>query len=192
MLAARPVDAISIDEIVVAAGIAKGSFYNHFSDKAAWADEVSRFIRTDVEELVAAANQGMTDPAQRVCRGICVFVDFALREPQKAQIMLSNQAADSPSSSRVNHGLAADISRGIESGRFILPSSEVGAQFALVTAGAAISKVLVAKSDKELAALFTQQLISLMLIAFGLANREATQISAAATHSIIITPDAGS
>ena len=37
LLAERPIDALAIDEIVQTAGVAKGSFYNHFEDKDAFA-----------------------------------------------------------------------------------------------------------------------------------------------------------
>ena len=48
LLAKHPIDAITINNIVETAGVAKGSFYNHFSDKDALADAVAAAIRSGV------------------------------------------------------------------------------------------------------------------------------------------------
>jgi len=42
LLAERPIDALAIDEIVGRAGVAKGSFFNHFADKPALARRSGR------------------------------------------------------------------------------------------------------------------------------------------------------
>ena len=39
LLASRDVQGLSVDEIVAAADVAKGSFYNHFTDKDMFARE---------------------------------------------------------------------------------------------------------------------------------------------------------
>ena len=47
-MAERPVDAIAIDDLVAAAGVAKGSFFNHFADKRAFAQTIAEDIRREV------------------------------------------------------------------------------------------------------------------------------------------------
>ena len=47
LLAQRDVGALSVDEIVAAADVAKGSFYNHFQDKDAFAREIGAGAGTD-------------------------------------------------------------------------------------------------------------------------------------------------
>ena len=41
LFAHRDVDGVSVDEIVEAAAVAKGSFYNHFADKDVFAREIA-------------------------------------------------------------------------------------------------------------------------------------------------------
>ena len=50
LLADRPIDAIAIDELVAAAGVAKGSFFNHFGDKYGFANAIAEAIRTLLDE----------------------------------------------------------------------------------------------------------------------------------------------
>ena len=48
LFATRSVDGVSIDDIVAAADVAKGSFYNHFPDKEALAAELSDAARASL------------------------------------------------------------------------------------------------------------------------------------------------
>src|SRR5487761_2398060 len=68
LLARRDVDGLSVDEIVAAADVAKGSFYNHFTDKDVFAREIGATVRREAERAVVAANRGITDPATRLAR----------------------------------------------------------------------------------------------------------------------------
>ncbi|MBA4051256.1 MAG: hypothetical protein C0472_05105, partial [Erythrobacter sp.] len=69
LIASRPIDAIAIDELVAAAGVAKGSFFNHFADKHAFAEAVAAEVRAEVEAEVTRANAGRTDPVARIAGG---------------------------------------------------------------------------------------------------------------------------
>ena len=70
LLADRPIDAIAIDELVAAAGVAKGSFFNHFGDKYGFANAIGEAIRSDIEALIGALNADERDPLARLCGGM--------------------------------------------------------------------------------------------------------------------------
>lgn len=63
LLAERPIDAIAIDEVVARAGVAKGSFFNHFTDKPGFAGAIAAEVRLELEERVTDANAGVEDRA---------------------------------------------------------------------------------------------------------------------------------
>ena len=63
LFAERAIDAVAIDDIVAAAGVAKGTFYNHFDDKDALLTAIVTEIRSTVEERIATINAGIEDPA---------------------------------------------------------------------------------------------------------------------------------
>src|SRR5580700_3766983 len=69
LLAHREVGGLSVDEIVAAADVAKGSFYNHFADKEQFAREIGAAVRRQAEEAVSVANLGISDPGARLARG---------------------------------------------------------------------------------------------------------------------------
>lgn len=112
----QPVDAVPIDEIVKRAGVSKGSFFNHFTDKERFAEEIATLIRLDVENMVSAVNSCVTDPLQRLVGGMRVAVEFALREPEKAQIISTQFKTTTARNHPLNAGLNADILACIKKG----------------------------------------------------------------------------
>jgi AcrR family transcriptional regulator len=109
LIASRPIDAIAIDEVVAAAGVAKGSFFNHFADKHAFAEAVAAEVRAEVEEKVTRANAGRTDPVARIAGGMAVAAAYALRSPRRACVLLRGQRVAAMADHPLNRGLRADI-----------------------------------------------------------------------------------
>lgn len=109
LLAARPIDAIAIDEVVAAAGVAKGSFFNHFADKHAFAAAVAAEVRAEVEAEVTEANAARSDPVARIAGGMAVAAAYALREPRRARVVLRGQSVAAAADHPLNRGLRTDI-----------------------------------------------------------------------------------
>ncbi|MFM7379003.1 MAG: TetR/AcrR family transcriptional regulator [Erythrobacter sp.] len=109
LLAARPIDAIAIDEVVAAAGVAKGSFFNHFADKHAFAAAVAAEVRAEVEAEVSKANAARADPVARIAGGMAVAAAYALREPRRARVLLRDQSVAAAADHPLNRGLRADL-----------------------------------------------------------------------------------
>lgn len=109
LLAERPIDAIAIDDIVARAGVAKGSFFNHFADKPCFAAELGAQVRKELELRVSAANQGVCDPVARLAGGMRVALDFALTERKRTIVMLRGLELSAGLGHRLNQGVRADV-----------------------------------------------------------------------------------
>lgn len=109
LLAERPIDAIPIDDVVTKAGVAKGSFFNHFVDKQDFANAIAKEVRLEVEALVSAHNAAIADPIERMAGGMKVAVDFALAQPTRAIALLRSQGAATAHTHPLNKGLRADV-----------------------------------------------------------------------------------
>jgi AcrR family transcriptional regulator len=118
LLAERPVDGLSIDEIVVAAKVAKGSFFYHFANKQSFAREIATGVHEEVEATIVEVNTGVEDPALRLARGIGQYVLFALRAPEKATIIATADWRAIDPRHALNAGLRADLDLGLRTGRF--------------------------------------------------------------------------
>lgn len=123
LFAAHPVDAVAIDEIVAEAGVSKGSFFNHFADKQAFAGEVATHVRLAIEARIAAANSGVTDPLLRLAGGMMVATAFAMAEPDQARVMLRAMASTTARDHPLNAGLRADLAACREAG-LLRPEAE--------------------------------------------------------------------
>lgn len=109
LLAERPIDAIAIDEVVARAGVAKGSFFNHFTDKPGFGHAVAAEVRRALEARVDAANQGVSDPVERLVGGMRVAIEFGLDERTQASVMLRGLESSTAIDHDLNRGIRADV-----------------------------------------------------------------------------------
>lgn len=173
LLAQRPVDSLSIDEIVEAAQVAKGSFFYHFADKQSFAHEIATGVREEVEATVAEVNRGVEDPAQRVARGIGQFVLFALRAPEKATIVVTADWRSVDPGHALNAGLRSDLDLGLQTGRFDCPDRDAAMLNLIGVTNLLIGKILLDRlSAAEARSLFTS-VISFAFRGLGLPVAEA-------------------
>ena len=93
LLVERPIDAIPIDEVVAKAGVAKGSFFNHFADKQAFAEAIATEVRLELEDQVTRANAGVSDPIARIAGGMRVCALFAINNPKRTTVLLRSHAS---------------------------------------------------------------------------------------------------
>ncbi len=109
LLVERPIDAIPIDDLVAKAGVAKGSFFNHFKDKSDFAAAIATQVRLELEALVAAANETVSDPVERIAGGMRVGLEFAIRQPKRSMALLRSMGTPTMREHPLNDGLRADI-----------------------------------------------------------------------------------
>ena len=185
LLAERPVDAIAVDDIVREAGVAKGSFFNHFSDKSALALAVATEVRLRMEQRVGAVNAGVGDPEERLVRGVCAFIQYARNHPAEARAMLRSQDRPAPPDHPLNAGLRADLEAGLASGQFRAPGLEPAILMVSGVCQILLSSVL----DGPRCVLQDQQLASgtltLLLIGLGLPIDRAVRRAQDAAEDLI-------
>ena len=175
LLSDRDVDALTVDEIVGRAGVAKGSFYSHFDDKNALAAVIARDIREDIERRVALANAGVDDPATRIARAILVYVGQALREPLRARLMLKGAIADFAPDAPLQQGVAADVRQGMDGGRLRAPSLAAGVMAVQGCAHVVVASAI-ARPGSANTLTRSREVIRLLLTSFGLAEADARAV----------------
>lgn len=118
LFARREVDAVSIDDIVSEAGVAKGSFYNHFRDKEAFAREIGAAVRRQAEDVILGLTDGIADPAMHVALALCVFADFATRWRERARVLYKLNDGSTMPDAPINLHVRKVLQLGVDSGRF--------------------------------------------------------------------------
>ena len=87
LFAVRSIEATSIDDITLEAGVAKGSFYNHFPGKQSIAREVVAQARADVAERVSIRLAGDWSPPEMLARGGMTLLRYMLEHRNAAQVL---------------------------------------------------------------------------------------------------------
>jgi AcrR family transcriptional regulator len=122
LVAARGLDALSIDDITEEADVAKGTFYTHFEDKDDLAAAVARAIRIELEGKITATNEGVTDAAIRMANGLSSLCAFAIKQPVRARALLRLIPGVVDPETPINAGIRGDIASGVKSKRFAVAS----------------------------------------------------------------------
>lgn len=184
LFASRHVDGVSVDEIVAAADVAKGSFYNHFADKDVFAREIAGGVRRQAEQAVDAANQGVDDPAIVLARGLCVFVRFAMEHPDSAQVLWRLNSGATMADAPINRGLRDVVQRGIKAQRFKHVDLEAGV---LLVIGTIVVTLRHALEERPVSAPqhIAKNMAAGLLRGLGVAPAQALQLSNDAADAIL-------
>lgn len=184
LFAQRPVDSVSIDELVLAAKVAKGSFYNHFEDR----DALARCVADEIRELLNARALGLNadieDPAQRVARGLATFFRYAVDEPAGAMALARIHGPDTSADSPHNAPVVDDVAAGIAAGRFRIPTTESGVMLVVAVGMAGLMRI-VREPSPTVAVSITQQMVTLTLRGLGIPDDEAAQCGSQTADALV-------
>jgi AcrR family transcriptional regulator len=116
LLVDRSIDAISVNDLVASAGVAKGSFFNHFADKQDFAEAIANDVRIQIEDAIGRAKVYVSDPVARLAQGVLVPVEMALSQPKLISVMLRSAARTTLAEHPLNRGVRADIKACVSEG----------------------------------------------------------------------------
>ncbi|MFK7977883.1 MAG: TetR/AcrR family transcriptional regulator [Halioglobus sp.] len=185
LLAKHHIDAITINQIVETAGVAKGSFYNHFPDKETLATTVSDAIREKIEYQVQESTHNITDPAYKVARGVCNHVKLAVEDPRRAIIMLRNPGSTTSSEFSLNRNIHAHVSEGVESTRFDARCKNVGMLQIIGITFMIMTRIIEDKLATKESITLTTEALTLIFCGFGVPEEEARRIASESAEDII-------
>lgn len=177
LLVDRPIDAIPIDDLVARAGVAKGSFFNHFADKYDFAAAVAAEVRIEVEAEVARANSGVSDPVERIAGGMAVAARFAIEQPRRMVLLLRSQVPATSQTHPLNRGLKDDIEAAFEKGLLRREAHHVGLPYWLGLCQVLMVHLIETRPTPEIASERLGEMLVLGLAGLGVPLPRAEEIS---------------
>ena len=93
LLAERPPEALTVDAIVEAAGVAKGTFYYHFQSIEELVAAVGAKLADSFDELLAPLRLDEPDPVERMSFAFTKFLEKALDDPVWAGLVVRSAQA---------------------------------------------------------------------------------------------------
>ncbi|HEY4342753.1 MAG TPA: helix-turn-helix domain-containing protein [Parvibaculum sp.] len=151
LFAKQGVDATTIDEIVDLAGVAKGTFYNYFTDRADIARAVASGIRHQLNAAVEEINRGIDDPAERVSRGARLFMAMVVRDPVHARMLARMYNGGTEATGGANRHLLGDLKDGLAQERIRVPSAEAALHLIVGVTTVAMRHLLDTGAGEEIA-----------------------------------------
>lgn len=167
LLVDRPIDAIAIDDFVARAGVAKGSFFNHFDDKQSFANAVAAEVRCELETLVGQANAGIVDPIERIAGGMRVAAAFALEQPKWTTVLLRSQDLSTSRAHPLNQGLKDDIDAACALGLLSEEARTTGLLYWLGLCQILMINLVERRPDRDAAATRISEMLFLGLTGLG-------------------------
>ena len=177
LLVDRPIDAIPIDDVVARAGVAKGSFFNHFSDKYDFAGAVAEQVRMEVEAEVARANSGVSDPFERIAGGMAVAARLAVDQPRRMLVLLRSQVPATSQTHPLNRGLKDDIEAALKMGLLRSQASHAALPYWLGLCQVLMIHLIEIRPTRDVAAERLGDMLVLGLTGLGVPGGQAEEIA---------------
>jgi AcrR family transcriptional regulator len=174
LVAAKGPAAMSIDDVISAAQVSRGTFYKYFSSPEVLVRELAVDIANELIKMAEPAVQRYDDPAERVSCGMRLVARLALEHPLAASFLVRlGWPPDVSGPTVLLDFVERDLSEGLRRGRF----APMPVALALnIVAGSVIGAAnCMLKPDCEPD--FAEQSAAAALRALGLDAKEARRIS---------------
>lgn len=163
----RSVDAIPIDDLVAAAGVGKGSFFNHFGDKEGFKAALAIEVRGEIETKITTANLGVTEPLERLAGGMREVTDYALKNRKRTISMLRMMVGSTGKEYPLNEGVRADIAMCADAKLIRANSEQAAILYWLGLCVALITHVVEVDLSREKAAKILNEFVYSGLVGLG-------------------------
>lgn len=177
LVAARGLDAVSIDDITAEADVAKGTFYTHFDDKDALATAIGKRIRDELEQQISARNKAVGDAAERLANGLSTVLAFAIANPIRARALLRLHPSAVDPDATINAGIRSDVATGLKAKRFWAASLNAAVVATIGIAMSAMMRLSDTAHRLPDSYAFAAEVITTALVALGLKPAEAARLA---------------
>lgn len=176
VIAVKGMEAAKISDITTAAGMANGTFYNHFKDKDEILRETAVRVAAEIGRELDEEMSGVENAVTRVVRGTLGFVHLLLAEPEWAAVLMDGAGQLSEVRKDMMQYLRGDLERGLAQGKFDIEVSQFLLDQVASLIAVAIRKQLVTKKDLGV----TRQVCESVLRLLGLSPSKARKAVATA------------
>jgi AcrR family transcriptional regulator len=175
--------AVQIDDVIVIAGISRGTFYNYFRTVEELFEHVAAEMAGDMGERVVSRLAHVEDVAVRVSNGIRHFCLRAHDERDWGLFLARFGLSAETLQTAIRETALRDIESGIACGRFRLRPDQAEGALALMS-GATLAAIKLVVSGAETPLRAGQSVAELTLRAFGLEPAEAAALASAPLLSL--------
>ena len=149
VFAERGLDAPLIDDFVAAAGVSRGTFYNHFRSPRELLAAVTAEMSDEAVAVIDATVLTFDDPLERVANGCLMFMHMAIDQPAWGQFFIRAGLSDNAKGKLAEDYLERDLELARKAGRADFPTPAAACDLILGCMMRAIQSVLLGKAPPE-------------------------------------------
>lgn len=184
VLARKGVHAAVIEDVIVEAGVSRGTFYNYFQNNEELLDAVTAKLGDYLMQLVDPVVRTQEDPAARVASGIRLCLRAALAFPQMAQLVSRMDWQQAAPGGQPHGYLARDVEAGLREGRFKVANARLATDLVVGPVISAFHALL----HEPLPPGYPEDLAQGILLGLGLSRTEARQLSQRPLPDLSLVP----
>jgi AcrR family transcriptional regulator len=173
VFAQKEMDAVTIDDIIAAAGVARGTFYNYFQTREEVLRAVAASLSDVMNQKIWAQSTEISDPAERMAIALRQFLHQAKRDATWGWVIVRIGLVAAPLSETIERGVMSDLEAGIRLHRFQVDSAQAAIDLILGTGLMAMRSILAGQTPVD----YPEQIAKLILKTLGVTDREAEAIA---------------
>jgi AcrR family transcriptional regulator len=131
LLSERHAAAVTVDNVVSAAGVAKGTFYYHFQSMDDLVAAVGEKLAESFDEMLAPTMHAIVDPILRLSFAFAKFLDKAIADPAWARLVVQTSQSPAVFGHGIRAHLKADVAQAIAEGRVSIEDPDLAADIVI-------------------------------------------------------------
>ncbi len=172
VFAERGVGASVIQEVIAAAGVSQGTFYNYFRTNEELLQAVTEELHGELVTLIESAVTGYVDPALRIASGVRMYLHKARAFPLFARFVVHTGLHLLSPNNPIYEYLPPHIEAGFASGRFKTMPMEVALDLIAGVALLAIARIAAGKAAPD----YPELAVAALLRALGVTPAQAEKL----------------
>lgn len=161
-----------IEDICKCAGVARGTFYNHFDDLEQLKYQLQEELTGEFDRAVHLMLAALDSPAEQTAVAIRYYLHAAEKNPAWGWAMIHSSAPGHTFGETVWHNSLVTIRRGLDQGVFSISTAEIGRDILMGAVAAAMVSITQGCTPAD----YPEQIARHILLAFGMSAAEAQQI----------------
>jgi AcrR family transcriptional regulator len=180
VIAERGPDALVIEDFIQAAGVARGTFYNHFKTSEELLTATSSWLEDGLIDTVEAVIGVLDDPVRRAATGMRLWLHLSRQDPVFCAFVVRSRFRGAA----VERALALDLGAGLRSGQLAAPSIALARDLVVGTIREAQARMMGARVP----ATYPDDVVRLILRALRVEERRVDALLAAPLPSLVRSP----
>ena len=173
-----------IQQVIVEAGVAQGTFYNHFRTNQELLVAVSEELHNDMMRLIEGNVRIFDDPAARIAHGVRLYLHAARAFPLFARFVCSAGLHAAGPGNLIYEYLPAHIEAGVAVGRFKPVATAIALDLVAGSALAGVFRIVKGEAPPD----YAEALVVPLLCALGVGEADARALAAVALEPIRVAP----